>query len=733
MTVVQSANRSVEGGQPPRRFLGLALYPNISTRIIAPFLLVIIIVAGIGVFIVTHLVASSIQERFTNQLTDSANAASNSMVDIERQQLAALRLMTLSDGVPEAIAARNTADLDSWLRPLAANAKVDSLIVYDKTGQGILILNRVIGDTNLRYDTSALPNLSNWGGVQRVLGTQRDTLGDKFIDLVGVPPATILYISAPVMNSAGELTGGISIGIQMATMAQRIGEQALSSVAFFTNDGQLLTHNFRIAQKTPFPVLSGFPDTVKNIDSSPIREISIDGTAYQVLFTRWKVRSQPVGILGVALPNNFIVQQSSASRDIFGLLFSGLFVVVGILGVLTARTITNPVARLVKTTRAIRKGDLSRRVKLHLPDELGELANSFDHMTDALVKRNDQVNTLYLQQIRETAQRDAILSSISDAVIVQDIAGKVILHNTSADNLTRMVAPNRALQREFVQLCSQPANLLQPKTVALANQYFSVLAAPFYDPDEKLIGYVLVFRDVTPIFEAERLKDELILQMSHELRTPLTAARGYVDLIKVLDQGNLSEQSRGFLEESTHSLDTLERLINQVIDVGVLISDRFTIDIEQFDLIHLLDEIASAWTPAVQDRQLALSMGSSATELWVEGSRKRIGQVIEHLLRNAYSYTLPGGSVEIQAYRDHGDVVVSVSDSGVGIGEDELDKVFERLYRGRSADAGPTDARGMGLGLFLSRRIMEAHHRTIDLVSEVGLGTTVTFSLPMAH
>src|SRR5437868_12893808 len=110
-------------------------YPGIRTRIIGPFLAVILLVAGIGVFTVTRLVAGSIQERFSNQLADSASAASNSVVEIERQQLTTLRLMVFTEGVPAALSSKDITTLEQWLRPIAANARVDDVIVFDNAGQ----------------------------------------------------------------------------------------------------------------------------------------------------------------------------------------------------------------------------------------------------------------------------------------------------------------------------------------------------------------------------------------------------------------------------------------------------------------------------------------------------------------------------------------------------------------------------------------------------------------------
>jgi two-component system sensor histidine kinase VicK len=349
------------------------------------------------------------------------------------------------------------------------------------------------------------------------------------------------------------------------------------------------------------------------------------------------MRSQDIGLLAVALPSNFIVERSSTSRDVFGVLFSALFIVVGVIGVITARSITRPISRLVDTTRAIRGGDLSRRVKLKTPDELGELGVSFDHMTDKLVQQNQKINRLYRQQLQETARRQAVLSSISDAVIVQDPRGKIILHNPTAEALIDAVDRKLNDHHSFVELLRRPAELAKPRTVSFGGQFFSVLATPVCMPNGELLGYVIVFRDITALVESERLKDELMLQMSHELRTPLAAARGFVDLVKMLDGKNLSEQSNMYIDSATDSMTTLERMVNQVIDVSSIVSDRFTIEVEMSNLSHVLDQLVAVWKPIAAKRDLTLTLFRPSSDLWIEGDPRHLAQVFDHLLRNAYS------------------------------------------------------------------------------------------------
>jgi signal transduction histidine kinase len=199
----------------------------------------------------------------------------------------------------------------------------------------------------------------------------------------------------------------------------------------------------------------------------------------------------------------------------------------------------------------------------------------------------------------------------------------------------------------------------------------------------------------------------------------------------MFDQANISQQSTGFMDNAVTSLDTLERLINQVIDVSAVVSDRFRLNIEQFNLVDVLWEQVTTWTPLLGGRELTLSTLIETAAIPIEGDRTRLEQVLDHVLRNAYSYTLPGGSIDLYARSEKHNAVIVITDSGVGIAPDEIDKVFERLYRGRSADAGPTDARGLGLGLYLSRRIVESHGGTIHLESQIDVGTTATITLPL--
>ncbi len=709
------------------------LYPGIRTRVTGPFLLLIAIVAILAVFIVTRLVAGSIQERFNNQLVDSANAASNAIVEIERQQLATLRLMVFTDGVAAAVEKRDVANLDAWLRPVAANAGLDAMVIFDANGESMLWLRR---ENNFDLTYTALPDTSvdDWHSVQRVLAAQSDPLGDKFVDILGDDSDSLLYMSAPIRNSDGQVVGGIAIGTSMFNFARRVSEQSLSAVALYDMQGNVLGQTFRInsADALTLPASTVADLMVRVQDTSPIEALEIEGTPFQILYAPFEIRSETIGLLGVALPSNFIVERSSTSRNIFAALFSSLFVGVVAIGLMTARTITRPVQRLVETTRAIRDGDLSKRVDLHTPDELGELGTSFDHMTDNLVKKNRQIRKLYLQQLQETARREAVLTSIRDAVIVLSTDQEIIMQNPAAGDLETRLENDVLSERRYHQIFENPGRFHDPVVVEMAKGYFSTVATPVHLETGELIGHVIVFRDITPIIEAERVKDVMIQQLSHELRTPLTAARGYTDLVKMLDATNLSEQSLEYLDVSLKNLSILEHMINEVIEVSVVSSNQFSIDAVEVNLTDVLEEAAAHWQPTMAQRDLEFEIDIPDSVLCVEGDAELLKQVFGHVLRNAYSYTLPGNGVALIVEASEDDVVVSIVDKGVGIDDDEINRVFERMYRGRSADAGPTDSRGLGLGLYLTQQIIEAHNGTVTLRSKPEVGTLVEITLPLS-
>jgi signal transduction histidine kinase/HAMP domain-containing protein len=719
-----------------RQFVNI-LYPRVGTRVVTPFLLAVIAVAGIAVFTVTNLVTGSIQERFKNQLFESGNAASNALFELERDMLEGLRSAVFTIGVPQSIVDRDIDSLHSLLLPIAANDSIEELIAFSPRGEGIYRLARIADENGVVYTQIDPLDVSGWDGAMRVVNGEQDESGDKFADLVERGDETMLFISAPVSLAVGDekqIVGGIAIAFRVETLAQRSAAQALSSVALLSRSGDVMGSTFRSIDRDEIAISSETADLrLRQIQvASPIVEMTLDATPYQLLYAPFQVRGETVGLLSVGLPSNYIVEQSGVSRNIVALLFGVLFVVVTGVGIWVARSIVQPVSRLVETTRAIMGGDLKRRVRLKGNDELAELGESVDSMTEDLVQRNFQIAELYEEQLQVTVQREAVFTSISDAVIVQSGDGSILQLNVAAYRLMDAVARDPEEQKRFDGLLHHEADVAEAGTlIELAGGYYNFKRSSVSLPGGEIIGRVTTFTDLSAILRAERLKDELILQMSHELRTPLAALRGNVDLIRIVEKKNLSEKGVSFLKRSTDQLSILERMLNQVVDVSSIITNRFHIDRRLVDLNVTVKAKTEAWQARFMERGLTLELVMGAHALCVLGDQERLEQVVDHLLRNAFSYTLTGGA-RIELGADDSDVVLMVSDTGVGIKADEIEHVFERMYRGSASHAGPTDSRGMGLGLYLAQHIVELHTGTISLQSSPGQGTRVSVRLPIA-
>ena len=703
------------------------LYPRINARITLPFLLVIVIVAAIGTVVITSLVAGNIQERLANQLADSVQAAVNTVADIERQQLATLRSMTFTEGISNAILSDEANAIELLLLPIAANNRVDDLVVFGTNSQTIYRIQR---ETTGNYVSAPLLDLSTWTIAQNILSGEPDEFGDKFAEFHGDGSDRTLYFGASFVDNTGDVVGGVMVGVRGSTLIRLLVEQSISSVTLYDEEGNITETSFRSQNETELNITAQrVAEVQSDLETLQIdNEVTVGDTLYQFIYTSFQLRGEHIGVMSSALPVDFVANRVSTSRNAFFGIFAGMVFAVAVLGVFISRSIVRPVFRMVETTRAIESGDLTKRVRLQMPDELGELGRSFDHMTDRLLDQNQEIRDLFNLQLQETARRDAVLGSISDAVVVLDNEGNTILSNETAQALIQRLQadPNPPIPPDFSLLKRQS----DPYTISAYDDHYSVLSRPVKLDTGATLGYVQVLRDITAIVESDRLKDEIILQLSHELRTPLTSARGYTDLLVHIAAARLTPQDKDFLLKTLGHLDTLGEMIDQVIEVNAILSDRFEITFEPFNLSNSLQNLLKELQPRVEDQGVKLIKLLNPKTIWLNGDQAHLEQTFVHIIKNAYNYTLEGGWIEVGLDVDARDVIITVADSGVGIDADEIDKVFEKLYRGRSADAGPTDTRGMGLGLYISQQIIEAHHGKILLQSKPGLGTLVTIRLP---
>ena len=225
----------------------------------------------------------------------------------------------------------------------------------------------------------------------------------------------------------------------------------------------------------------------------------------------------------------------------------------------------------------------------------------------------------------------------------------------------------------------------------------------------------------------DRLKDEFVASVSHELRTPLTSIRGYLELVLDGEAGELKPEQRNFLAVVDRNTERLLRLVSDLLDVAQIESGRLALDVDEEDLSQFVAEAVEAARPVALDRGIDLELQTNGGAR-VRIDRTRLAQVLDNLLSNALKFTDPGGRVDVRVSAPNGVVAVEVADTGMGISPDEQAKLFQRFYR--TAAAGEHAIPGTGLGLWISKAIVEAHGGEIAVDSGVGRGTTFRVELP---
>ncbi|HUP48943.1 MAG TPA: ATP-binding protein [Thermoanaerobaculia bacterium] len=229
--------------------------------------------------------------------------------------------------------------------------------------------------------------------------------------------------------------------------------------------------------------------------------------------------------------------------------------------------------------------------------------------------------------------------------------------------------------------------------------------------------------------DLSRLKDEFLSIASHELRTPVTSIKGYTQLAKTLIRENDLATSEEYLEIALDQIDRMSRLILELLDVSRIETGRLEIRREPIEWPEFVREVVHRHHAAVSDRRFHLNVPEESKI--VEGDRDRLEQVLGNLLENAVKYS-PEGSEIFVTVEDKGDLLLtSVCDRGIGIPADELTQVFERFHRGRQVSS--TNYGGLGLGLYITKQIIERHSGSIWVESAEGIGTTFYFSLPIAN
>jgi signal transduction histidine kinase len=340
----------------------------------------------------------------------------------------------------------------------------------------------------------------------------------------------------------------------------------------------------------------------------------------------------------------------------------------------------------------------------------------------------------------EVQQLSAIIAAIDHGVIMQDKDGRIQVMNDAARTLLGGVKAfwETELGTLFQRFQHEAASgsgvipLGEPVKVQVNNRIVGAQFAALADDRSRRIGSLILLKDVTSDVISERLKEQFITAISHELRTPMTVIKG---ISEVLIQTPADQPpNRKLLEALSKNVDVLDRMVVELLDVSDLETSSFTVRADVVEIEPLLWATVRGLTPETTRGRLDIGVMTHAPDaLRVRGDEAKLQWALGHILQNSIRYTEPGGHIfVIVNAEDSSTVSIAISDTGVGISERDLPHVFDRFYRGEARNtAGKLiDPRGLGQGLFIARKVIEAHGGYLTVQSAPGQGSTFTMKLP---
>jgi len=711
---------------------------NIRGKIIMPYLILTLIVAIIGIYVVTSLVVSSLDERLTNHVLEAGRMVSDSIARREMGHLESARAIAFTVGLAEALQAGDRDSVVALAQPAAVVRGVECLVIVDVNGQDLLHM--------LQQDDGSLGHVEGEFDISGLWMVQRLLEADDLNELprrglvLHLEDQRYYYFTAIPVGLEDEVVGVVVVGTSLDTLLTYFKSTSLADVIIYLDGGRAVATTFAIAEQPAeaaalldeFSITPALYEGVLYSAGSTMGEDThIRGRWYRLARGPLRVGDEILGVFAVALPSHFIVKAGVTSRNTYALIFATAMACVVFVGYLVSQRITRPISRLVRTSQAVADGDLEQRTGIVNTDEIGILAGTFDEMTSRLSERT--------HALEETVGRmRAILSSIGDGVLLEDLEGNFIPLNAAAATMLEEMAANFLLGPlrdlsigDYDQISDPQLSpwLLEHRRFQVSKRVISAHSAAVRTDDGEHLGTVIVMRDVTAEVEAERLKDAFITHVSHELRTPLTAVKGYSELLLVTAGGALGEEQRSFLEAISHHTDSLVAMINELLDFSEMEArGRLGLRRRPLLLSTLVEEIAEGWRQQMDKKEMTFQVEIPADLPLVDADDRRLRWAVINLVRNALQYTPAGGSVTLRLSEHDGQVVLDVIDTGKGISPENQRHLFSRFYRVTNVTEG--DVRGLGLGLYVTKAIVEAHGGHIQVTSEEGSGSTFSMILP---
>ncbi|GGA45519.1 cell wall metabolism sensor histidine kinase WalK [Psychrobacillus lasiicapitis] len=400
-----------------------------------------------------------------------------------------------------------------------------------------------------------------------------------------------------------------------------------------------------------------------------------------------------------------------------------------ILGILIAQTITRPISDMRKQAQAMAKGNFSRKVRVYGNDEIGQLAIAFNHMTNRLQEAQSTTEA-------ERRKLASVLANMTDGVIATDRKGRVILINDPAIRLLR-IPREMVLNRPIISVLGIDSaysfedliHLKESMNLDLSTQERPFILRTNFSVIQKETGFVngliAVLHDNTEQEKIDMERREFVANVSHELRTPLTTMSSYLE---ALADGAWKDDeiAPAFLQVTQTETQRMIRLVNDLLQLSKMDSRDYDLNREIVNFNQFFNRIIDRFELS-KSQHVTFQRMLSDKAYYVDIDTDKLTQVLDNIISNAMKYSPDGGNIRFGVAEQDHVLTVMISDEGMGIPSENVNRIFDRFYRVDRARARSMG--GTGLGLAIAREMIEAHGGRIWAESEEGYGTTIFFTL----
>jgi two-component system phosphate regulon sensor histidine kinase PhoR len=531
----------------------------------------------------------------------------------------------------------------------------------------------------------------------------------------------------------GDLSAPYFAGNQtesLEALAQRLGEQIGARITIIDKDGVVLGDS----EEDPATMdnHANRPEIIEALSKGTGSSIRYSATlGYNMMYVAVPITSNG-GVVGVARVALSLTQIDKSLQHLNNVIIFGA-VIAAIIAILLAfqmlKITTEPVKKLTQLSKKMAQGELDQEIQITSRDEVGELARAFNQMAARLKEMVALITN-------ERDRMATILSNIDDAILMVDGDSKITTMNRAAENIFQ-ISEKKALGHTFIEIVRDHElnELLQhcrstgkqqtgAVEIKLKKQFLAAIATPL--PGDG--GCLVHIQDLTELRRLEMIRQDFISNISHELRTPIASVKA---LAETLNEGAIEDPSvaKDFLSRINVEVDKLAQMVQELGELSRIESGEAPLNKRRINMADVIGHAVDRLRAQADRAELKLDIDIPPTLPEVMSDEARVEQVLVNIIHNAIKFTPSGGKINISAKARDNDILVSVSDTGVGIPADDLPRIFERFYKADKSRSGG----GTGLGLAIAKHIVEAHGGRIWAESVEGRGSTFNFTLPLAH